>query len=192
MPDAAFPLYLGALLFLIAGAAAVYAYNRLVTLKQRGLNAFAQIDVQLTRRHNLVPNLVETVKGAMKHERETLLAVVQARSRAIEALRMTPPSLLEQERLMHLAASENTLTATLSGLVARIEAYPELKAMRNTLQLMEELRSTENRIAFARQAYNDAVARYNSQRDSFPTLLVAGLLGFAPLHYLQFSCEPAN
>lgn len=181
-------LLIAALLLLAAlTTGGVMAYNRLVALRQRCRNAFSQIDVQLSRRHNLVPQLVNTVQGAMRHERETLENVTRARQEAAQALGQLPPNFLQEREMQHLARTENELTLLLAGLMARIEAYPELKAMQNTLLLMEELRSTENRIAFARQAYNDAVARYNSQRDSFPTLLFAGPLGFAHEFFLDLA-----
>lgn len=186
-------LILTALLVLCLLFGAVQAYNRLVSLRQRCINAFAQIDVQLRRRHNLVPRLVATVKGAMKHERETLEAVTMARNDAIAALRRLPPQLNSEETFSDLARSENALTALLRSLLLHVEEYPDLKAGQNTLDLMEELRSTENRIAFARQAYNDAVATYNSWRESFPALIVAGGLGFQQERFLDLrTTEPVD
>jgi len=187
MPGPDLALALLALLFAAVFATSVFAYNKLVRFRQRCRNAFAQIDVQLTRRHNLVPSLVSTVQGAMKHERQTLEAITRTRAEAQQTLRLVPQNLAHPEALRELSRVENALAALLMTLVARIEAYPELKAMDNTLELMEELRSTENRIAFARQAYNDAVAGFNSLRDSFPTLLLAGMLGFSQEQFLELA-----
>lgn len=184
-PDLA--LLLLALLLLLLGLASALVYNKLVKFRQRCRNAFSQIDVQLTRRHNLVPRLVSTVQGAMQHERQTLEAITRTRAEAEQTLRQLSPGLARGDGLMRLSRVENALFALLMTLTARIEAYPELKAMRNTLDLMEELRSTENRIAFARQAYNDAVASFNSLRDSFPTLLLAGILGFSQEQFLELA-----
>ncbi len=176
------------LIALIAGAWTLVAtYNRLVRLRQRQSNAFAQIDVQLKRRHDLVPSLVNTVKGYMQHERATLEAVVLARQQARAAVRDVAAGLLDAALASRLGEAESVLSATLEQLRVVVEAYPQLRAAENTRQLMEELGSTENRIAFARQAYNDAVMVYNTARETFPTLLVAGLFGFRPAFLLQFS-----
>ncbi len=162
-----------------------WLFNRLVALRQRCCNALSQIDVQLKRRHDLVPGLVESVHGAMRHERETLEAVTRARVRAMEALRrIQRPD--DDAGLAALASEEQTLTHMLAQVLAHMEAYPELKTSRNVSLLMEELVSVENRIAFARQAFNDSVVDFNSLRGSFPALIVAPALGFHDLSYLQF------
>lgn len=151
-------------------------YNQLVALKNRYQNAFAQIEVQLKRRYDLIPNLVETAKGYMSHERETLEAVIEARNQAaamLAAVEADPTSGVMDK----LAGAENTLQSALGRLNVVMEDYPELKANENMLQLSEELTSTENRVAFARQSYNDAVMNYNSYRQSFPQVALAGSFG---------------
>jgi LemA protein len=153
-------------------------YNGLVTLRNRFKNAFAQIDVQLKRRYDLIPNLVETAKGYLRHERETLEAVVAARNRAVTAEQAAAARPGDPEAMRQLTAAEAGLTAGLGKLFALAEAYPDLKANQTMAQLMEELASTENRIAFARQAYNDAVMHYNTRRETFPSVLLAGPFGF--------------
>src|SRR5215207_4051813 len=155
-------------------------YNTLVTLRNRFKNAFAQIDVQLTRRYDLIPNLVETAKGYMKHERETLEAVIAARNAAVTGLKGASANPGNPAAVQQLAGAENALTGALGRLFAVAEAYPDLKANQNMMQLSEELTSTENRIAFARQAYNDAVMGYNNRRSTFPAVIVAGMFSFAP------------
>ncbi len=160
-------------------------YNRLVTLRQRYLNAYAQIDVQLKRRYDLIPRLVETVKGYMAHERETLDAVIAARNAAAEANARAAANPRDGSAVTSAAGAENALIAVLGKLMILREAYPNLKADRNALQLMEELSSTENRVAFARQAYNDAVMQYNTTREQFPNVLLAGMMGFAPAALFQ-------
>ena len=158
----------------------IFLYNRLVTLRERYRNAFSQIDVQLKRRYDLIPNLVETVRGYMEHERGTLEAVIQARDRARRAEEGAMSRDATPAAVQALAAAEVLLGGALTRLLARVEAYPELKASANVLQLQEELASTENRIAYARQSYNDAVMRYNASRGTIPTNLVANLFGFGP------------
>jgi len=162
-------------------------YNRLVTLRQRTLNAFSQIDVQLKRRHDLIPNLVETVKGYMAHERQTLEAVTQARAAAVTATGSAAANPRDAGAIVGAAQAENSLVAALSRLLIVSENYPQLKADRNVAGLMEELSSTENRVAFARQAYNDSVMQYNTSRQQFPTTLFAGAFGFheAPLFQID-------
>lgn len=155
-------------------------YNGLVTLRNRFKNAFAQIDVQLKRRYDLIPNLVETAKGYLKHERETLEAVIQARNIASSAASSAAANPADPAALKQLAGAESGLTGALSRLLVVSEAYPELKANQNMLRLTEELTSTENKVAFARQAFNDAVMTYNTRRETFPTVLFAGALGFQP------------
>jgi LemA protein len=153
-------------------------YNRLVNLRNRFMNAFAQIDVQLKRRYDLIPNLVETAKGYMKHERETLEAVIDARNQASVAERRASENPADGAAMRDLAGAEQLLTGTLGRFFALSEAYPDLKANRNMERLQEELASTENKVAFARQSYNDAVTRYNTARESFPTVFIAGMFGF--------------
>ena len=153
-------------------------YNKLVRLRNRFKNAFAQIDVQLKRRYDLIPNLVETAKGYLKHERETLEAVVAARNQATAAAQNASQNPGDPQAMQGLAGAENALAGTLGRLFALVESYPDLKANQNMMQLSEELTSTENKVSFARQAYNDAVMAYNTARESFPTVLVAGMFGF--------------
>ena len=155
-------------------------YNKLVLLRNRYKNAFSQIDVQLKRRYDLIPNLVETAKGYMKHERETLEAVVAARNQAAGAARAAAANPGDPQAMQQLQAAEAGLTGTLGRLFALAEAYPDLKANQNMMALQEELTSTENRVAFARQAFNDAVTEYNTRRETMPTALLAGPLGFQP------------
>jgi len=152
-------------------------YNRLVSLKNRYQNAFAQIEVQLKRRHDLIPNLVETVKGYMSHERETLEAVIQARNRAADGLAQAAGDPGDPEAIERLGRAEAELGGAMGRLLALSEAYPDLKASQNMQQLTEELTSTENKVAFARQAFNDAVTAYNTYRQSFPAVAFAGLFG---------------
>jgi LemA protein len=154
-------------------------YNRLVSLRNRFKNAFAQIDVQLKRRYDLIPNLVETAKGYLKHERTTLEAVMSARSMAASANVRAAANPADPEAIKALASAEGSLTGALGRLFAVAEAYPDLKANQTMSQLMEELTSTENKVAFARQAYNDSVMQYNTGRETFPTNLIAGLFNFA-------------
>lgn len=165
----------------------VGGYNSLVTLRNRYQNAFAQIDVQLRRRYDLIPNLVETVKGYMKHERETLEAVIQARNAAMSASAQAAQSPGDPRAMDQLGSAEAALTGTLGRLFAVAEAYPDLKADRTMTQLMEELRSTENKIAFARQAFNDAVTLYNTKREVFPSNIIAGLFNFNSAQLLEES-----
>ncbi|MDR3388043.1 MAG: LemA family protein [Rudaea sp.] len=155
-------------------------YNGLVTARNNYKNAFAQIDVQLQRRYDLIPNLVETAKGYMKHERETLEAVIAARSGAVSGLAAAKASPGDAQAMQQLSGAENQLTQTLGKLFALSESYPDLKANQNMMQVSEELTSTENKVAFARQAYNDGVMYYNNKREVFPNSLVANMYGFAP------------
>lgn len=152
-------------------------YNNLVTLRERFRNAFAQIEVQLKRRHDLIPNLVETVKGYMGHERGTLEAVIQARNQAVNGLNAAAANPGDANAMKQLATSEGALMGAMSRLMVVAEAYPDLKASANMAQLTEELSSTENRVAFSRQAYNDAVTAYNVYRQSFPPIVFAGMFG---------------
>jgi LemA protein len=163
----------------------VGAYNRLVTARNAFKNAFAQIDVQLTRRYDLIPNLVETVKGYIKHERETLEAVITARNTALSGLKAAAANPADAAAVAQLQGAESQLGGALGRLFALAEAYPDLKANQNMMQLTEELTSTENRVAFARQAYNDAVMGYNNAREMFPSSIVAGMFNFAPAQMLE-------
>ncbi len=164
---------------------AVSIYNGLVQLKNRFKNAFAQIDVQLKRRYDLIPNLVETAKGYIKHERETLEAVTKARNHALEAAQAASANPGNPAAMQALTQAEGSLTGVLGRLFAVAEAYPDLKANQNMLALQEELTSTENKIGFARQGYNDAVMQYNTKRESFPDNIFAGMFGFGPAELLQ-------
>ena len=159
---------------------AVSNYNRLVELRNRFKNAFSQIDVQLKRRYDLIPNLVETAKGYMAHERNTLEAVIAARNVAASATARAAQQPGEPAAMKELMSAENALTGTLGRLFAVAEAYPDLKANQNMARLMEELSSTENKVAFARQSYNDSVMVYNTTREKFPTNIVAGVFNFGP------------
>ena len=153
-------------------------YNTLVRLRNRFKNAFSQIDVQLKRRYDLIPNLVETAKGYMKHERETLEAVIQARNHASSAHQKAAANPGGATAMQALMGAESALTGAMGKLLVTVERYPDLKANQNMAQLMEELTSTENKIAFSRQAYNDAVTSYNTSRETFPNVMLAGPLGF--------------
>ena len=153
-------------------------YNRLVTLRQRYLNAYAQIDVQLKRRYDLIPNLVEAVKGYMAHERQTLEAVIAARNTAAEANARVAADPRDGAALLTLAGAENALLGAMGRFMMLREAYPNLKADAHVAELMEQLATTENRVAFARQNYNDSVMQYNATRQQFPTVLLAGPMGF--------------
>lgn len=165
--------------------AVITIYNRLVASRNRYKNAFAQIDVQLTRRHDLIPNLVETAKGYMAHERNTLEAVVQARNAAVAGLKQAAKDPTDPAAMKQLAEAEQGLTGALGRLFALAEAYPDLKANQNMMQLSEELTTTENKVAFARQAYNDAVMEYNTLRESVPSNFVAGWFGFRAAELLE-------
>jgi len=160
-------------------------YNNLVSLRNRFQNAFSQIDVQLKRRYDLIPNLVETAKGYMKHERETLEAVIAARNTAYAASQAAAAHPGDPQAIRALGSAESQLMGVMSRLMAVAEAYPDLKANQNMLALQEEMTSTENKIAFARQAFNDAVMRYNVGREQFPAVLLAGVLGFTPAQLLE-------
>ncbi|WP_211327744.1 LemA family protein [Solilutibacter pythonis] len=179
------------LLILIVGGFlwAMGVYNGLVAARNAFRNAFAQIDVQLQRRFDLIPNLVETAKAYMGHERETLEAVVAARAAAQSGLAAAKANPGDPQAMAQLAAAQNQLNTGLGRLLAVAEAYPDLKANQNMMQLTEELTSTENKIAFARQAYNDAVMAYNNRREMFPAGLIAGSLGFTPATLLEIAEE---
>ena len=169
---------------------AITIYNGLVTLRNRFKNAFSQIDVQLKRRYDLIPNLVESVKGYMAHERGTLEAVVQARGSAVSAAQTAAARPGDPGAMRALSQAEGALGGALGRLLAVFEQYPDLKANQNVLGLQEELTSTENKIAFARQAYNDSVMEYNTKRESFPQVAFAGVMGFGPAELLQSTEAP--
>jgi LemA protein len=163
----------------------VSIYNGLVTARNGYKNAFSQIDVQLTRRYDLIPNLVETAKGYLKHERETLEAVIAARNGAVSGLQAAKASPGDPGAMQQLSGAETVLTQSLGKLFALSESYPDLKANQTMMQLSEELTSTENRVSFARQAYNDAVMGYNNKREVFPNSVVANLFAFTPAQPLE-------
>jgi LemA protein len=178
-------------LVVVAAVWAVGIYNGLVTARNAFKNAFAQIDVQLTRRHDLIPNLVEVAKGYMAHERETLEAVVKARAAAVSGLGAAKANPGDPAAMQNLAAAEQSLGGALGRLMVVAEQYPDLKANQNMMQLSEELTSTENRVAFARQAYNDSVMAYNNRREVFPSNIVAGMFNFVAAALLEIT-EPAK
>src|SRR5579871_6744184 len=181
-------------LLVIVGIVLIFisTYNRLVTARNAFKNAFAQIDVQLTRRYDLIPNLVETVKGYIKHERETLEAVVNARNAAYAGLKTAASDPGNAAAVRQLSGADQQLGGALGRLLAVAESYPDLKANQNMMQLSEELTSTENKVAFARQAYNDAVMSYNNAREVFPSSLVAGMFGFQPAQPLDIAKPEAR
>jgi len=167
----------------------IQMYNNLVNLRNRVRNAFSQIDVQLTRRYDLIPNLVEAVKGYMKHERETLEAVINARNAAVAGLKRAEADPANPEAIQALAAAETTLGATLGRLFALAESYPDLKANQNMMQFQEELASTENKVAFARQAFNDSVMTFNNACENFPSNMIARNFGFKQAEFLEIGEE---
>lgn len=181
------------LVFLAVLAAIVFwgigIYNRLVNERNRVKNAFAQIDVQLTRRYDLIPNLVEAVKGYMKHERETLEAVINARNAASSSLDAAKADPANALAMKELGASEGALTSALGKLFALSEAYPDLKANQNMMQFQEELASTENKVAFSRQAFNDTVLQYNNSAQNFPNTVIAGFFSFELASFLEITSE---
>ncbi len=176
-------------LVVLAVLVAISIYNGLVTRRNAFRNAFSQIDVQLKRRHDLIPNLVETAKGYLKHERETLEAVVAARNTALAAAKAAAAKPGDPSAMSALSGAEGALSGVLTRFLAVAEAYPDLKANTNMMALQEELASTENRIAFARQAYNDAVMAFNNARETFPGVLLAGGFPAATLFELQAPAE---
>jgi LemA protein len=167
-------------------------YNRLVAGRNAFKNAFAQIDVQLTRRYDLIPNLVEVAKGYIKHERETLEAVIQARNQAFAGLKAAAADPANPAAIQQLQGAENALGGALGRLMLVAEAYPDLKANQTMMQLSEELTSTENKVAFSRQAYNDAVMSYNNQREMFPGSLVANSFSFMAASLLEIAKPEAR
>lgn len=171
--------------FLLLIVIAVGMYNSLVALKNRYKNAFSQIDVQLKRRHDLIPNLVETAKAYLKFEKDTLVSVISARNAASTASQKAAQTPGDPVAMKELAGAETSLNGALGRLFAVVEQYPDLKANQNMARLMEELSSTENKIAFARQAYNDSVMTYNTSRESFPNSIIANMFGFTPAELFQ-------
>jgi LemA protein len=170
----------------------VSLYNGLVAARNAFKNAFAQIDVQLTRRYDLIPNLVETAKGYLKHERETLEAVIAARNTAVAGLKAAAADPGNAAAIAQLSGAEGALSGALGRLFALAEAYPDLKANQNMMQLSEELTSTENKVAFSRQAYNDAVMSYNNTREQFPGSIVANMFSFQPAQLLDIAKPEAR
>ncbi len=183
-------IFLGLLVVLLIYL--VNIYNRLVTLKNRYMNSFAQIEVQLKRRYDLIPNLVETARAYLKHERETLEAVVAARNQALAGLQAAKADPSNADAIRALGSAESSLMGALGRMNLVVEAYPDLKANQNMAQLSEELTSTENRVAFARQGYNDQVMAYNTYKQQFPPVLFAGMFGHGPnAALLQFEDSAA-
>jgi len=173
------------LVVLLLAIVVIGMYNRLVTLRNRYKNAYSQIDVQLKRRYDLIPNLVEVAKGYIKHERETLEAVIKARNAAYSAGQQAAANPGSREAMTAIGGAEGQLTGALGRLFAVAEAYPDLKANQNMMALQEELSSTENKVAFARQAYNDSVMTYNTQREVFPTVVIASMFNFQEAHLFE-------
>ena len=182
-----FLIFLGLIAAIVFWAIGIY--NRLVNERNRVRNAFAQIDVQLTRRHDLIPNLVEAVKGYMKHERETLEGVIKARNLAVSALDAAKIDPANAGAMKELGGAEGALGSMLSRLFALSEAYPDLKANQNMMQFQEELASTENKVAFSRQAFNDAVMGYNNSVENFPNNMIAGVFDFELASFLEIESE---
>jgi LemA protein len=182
-----FLIFLAVIVALVAWGIGIY--NSLVNLRNRVKNAFAQIDVQLTRRHDLIPNLVESVKGYMKHERETLEAVINARNTAVTDLDAAKADPANAEAVRKLGESEGALAGALSRLFALSEAYPDLKANQNMMHFQEELSSTENKVAFARQAFNDSVLSYNNKVENFPNNVIANMFHFEQASFLEIESE---
>jgi len=182
-----FLVFLGVIVAIVLWAIGIY--NRLINERNRVRNAFAQIDVQLTRRHDLIPNLVEAVKGYMKHERETLEAVIKARNVAVSALEAAKADPSNARAIQELGASEGALGSILGRLFALSEAYPDLKANQNMMQFQEELASTENKVAFSRQAFNDAVLGYNNTAENFPNNIIANTFDFELASFLEIEAE---
>lgn len=186
------PLIVVGALLLILILWGIAIYNGLVAMRNRFKNAFAQISVQLQRRYDLIPNLVEAAKGFMAHERETLQAVTEARNLALAAAKTARSNPADAEAISRLGGAEKSLGSALSRLMLVAEAYPNLKSDTHMTQLMEELSSTENKISFARQAYNDAVTIYNTARETFPTVLISGTFGFSPAQLLEIESDEAR
>ena len=182
-----FLIFLGILAAIVFWTIGIY--NRLVNQRNRVRNAFAQIDVQLTRRYDLIPNLVEAVKGYMKHERETLEAVISARNTAVSSLEAAKADPANAEAMKKLGESEGALGGVLSRLFALSEAYPDLNANQNMMQFQEELATTENKVSFARQAFNDAVMGYNNAAENFPNNVIAGMFSFKLASFLEIDSD---
>lgn len=182
-----FLIFLAILVALVAYVIGIY--NNLVNLRNRVKNGFAQIDVQLTRRYDLIPNLVEAVKGYMKHERETLEAVINARNTAVSSLDAAKGDPSNADAIKKLGAAEGLLGGALGRLFALSEAYPDLKANQNMMQFQEELATTENKVAFSRQAFNDSVLSYNNAAQNFPNNIIAGMFNFALASFLEIDSE---
>ena len=183
-------ILIGIVVFLLMfGMYFVGIYNKLVQLRNRFKNAYSQIDVQLKRRYDLIPNLVETAKGYMKHESETLEAVIQARNKAMSAGQAAAQSPGDPTAMQGIVGAETALTGTLGKLFALAESYPDLKANENMLSIQEELASTENRIAFARQSYNDSVMHFNTRRESFPDTMIANTFNFTEAMLWEIEAE---
>ena len=185
-----FLVFLGVIVAIVLWAIGIY--NRLINERNRVRNAFAQIDVQLQRRYDLIPNLVEAVKGYMKHERETLEAVIKARNAAASALDAAKADPANAQAIKELGASEGALGAVLGRLFALSEAYPDLKANENMLSFQEELTTTENKVSFARQAFNDAVLQYNNSAENFPNNIIANFFSFELASFLEIESEEAR
>lgn len=182
----------GTILLIVFVAIVLYMislFNRLVALRNNYKNAFAQIDVQLTRRHDLIPNLVETAKGYMAHEKETLEAVINARNTAVQGLSNAKADPSNPQAIQQLASAEQGLSGALGRLFALSESYPDLKANENMMQLSEELTTTENKVSFARQAFNDAVMLYNTLREQFPSNIIANNFNFQAAELLEIEDE---
>ncbi len=180
------------IVLIVIGVAALLAvflftgtYNSLIKLRNRYENAYSQIDVQLKRRHDLIPNLVETAKGYMEHEKETLTAVIEARNQAMSAQKSAAANPGDAASMRNMMSAESGLNGALGRLMMIAEQYPDLKANQNMLSLQEELTSTENKVAYSRQGYNDAVTSYNTAREVFPTVILAGLFGFKDAELLR-------
>ncbi len=182
-----FLIFLGIIVAIVFWAIGIY--NSLVNERNRVRNAFAQIDVQLTRRYDLIPNLIEAVKGYMKHERETLEAVIAARNTAVSSLEAAKADPANAEAIKKLGEAEGALGGVLSRLFALSEAYPDLKANQNMMQFQEELASTENKVAFSRQAFNDSVLSYNNTAENFPNNVIAGTFSFDLASFLEIDLE---
>ena len=187
-----FSLLLLVVVVVVFGAWAIGIYNGLITGRNAYKNAFAQIDVQLTRRYDLIPNLVETAKGYLSHERETLEAVIKARAAAVSGLGAAKANPGDPAAMAQLSSADAGLSGALGRLMMISEAYPDLKANQNMMQLTEELTTTENKVAFARQAYNDQVMSYNNRREVFPSNIVAGMFQFQSAALLEISTEEAH
>ena len=180
-----------AALIVVLGLWVTGIYNSLVSLRNRFKNAFAQIDVQLKRRYDLIPNLVEVAKGYMKHESTTLEAVIKARNIALAASQSAAANPADANAMKGLVSAETGLSGALSRLMVVPEQYPDLKANQNMMQLTEEMTSTENKVSFARQAYNDSVMSYNTTRETFPNVVFAGMFGFLPAELFKID-DPAE